>query len=530
MIDVAELVGAVLRQVARQARWHFNGAEPTRLVLTHPARWGTRALNVLERAAALSGLPNPQFVPEPAAAALHYGGAPSGHTGRVAVYDLGAGTFDAAVLNARSTDSLPELAGPPGGDEDVGGELFDSLLLKYLRDSLGTEEQQVWDAGFALDSRRGRRDHAYFAKHLRDAREHLSAYTRASLYLPPLDRDTEIRRDLLNQLIQEPIARSISILAITIDAAGGQDHLEAIYLSGGASRTPLVSEMLRERFDAALVSRGDPKSAVPLGAASLHYRPESASGEHGQGNAEPRGRKVSSADSANQSQSSARDHPAKPTAESAAQSTFGVSGPNRRPAASTTGPPRSNDRTVSGPSSHIPPRLPASKSRSKTSIGVIVLLALAAIGLPFLVTALNENSTSVSPSFEPPDPSPEPPDPSPEPPDEVTVTIWNELTSGAEYEIVAIYFGKGATTQRLETDVTTPRDYIIYEDVAPGRYHYRLYSETTISRGQWYSAAGQGWTTIDSATDLAVYYVRDPFPVDNRSHLPGILTLRPYAR
>jgi hypothetical protein len=113
--------------------------------LTHPVRWSNDRLQALRVAAAVAGIPSVSLMAEPVAAAVHYGG---GHvtTGEyVAVYDLGGGTFDTTVL--RRTEDGFELAGPPGGDDRLGGEDFDHRLMDFVLARLAVTEP---DAATAL--------------------------------------------------------------------------------------------------------------------------------------------------------------------------------------------------------------------------------------------------------------------------------------------------------------------------------------------------------------------------------------------
>ena len=100
---------------------------PARVVLTHPARWGAARLDLLREAGRRAHLPEPVLVPEPLAAAAHLASDLAQPDDLLAVYDLGGGTFDAAVV--RRTVSGFEVAGPPGGDETLGGEVLDDRVV-----------------------------------------------------------------------------------------------------------------------------------------------------------------------------------------------------------------------------------------------------------------------------------------------------------------------------------------------------------------------------------------------------------------
>ena len=134
-----EIIAAILREVHNEAMALSGGEPPAEIRLTHPARWQRTRLAKLGQAAAMAGIGDPVFVPEPVAAAVHFASERLSEGEHVAVYDLGGGTLDTAVLKRRG-DSF-EVVGRTGGDEELGGEDFDDLLYRHLGDQLPGE---VW--------------------------------------------------------------------------------------------------------------------------------------------------------------------------------------------------------------------------------------------------------------------------------------------------------------------------------------------------------------------------------------------------
>ena len=111
------------------------GGTPYEVRLTHPASWNRPRLNRLLEAAAKAGLDKVSLVPEPVGAALFYASEIGVEAGsQVAVYDLGGGTFDSAVVT--STGSGFTIIGRPGGDQTIGGELFDEILFNHVGEQL----------------------------------------------------------------------------------------------------------------------------------------------------------------------------------------------------------------------------------------------------------------------------------------------------------------------------------------------------------------------------------------------------------
>src|SRR5262249_53648257 len=121
------LAAAVLRQVV-DITTATHGGPPDRIVLTCPANWGPFKPDVLEQAARLAEIGPVTLATEPECAARHYAAQNRVEPGDVvAVYDLGGGTFDAAVLRKTATGFEP--LGSPEGIENLGGADFDEALF-----------------------------------------------------------------------------------------------------------------------------------------------------------------------------------------------------------------------------------------------------------------------------------------------------------------------------------------------------------------------------------------------------------------
>src|SRR5262249_1063510 len=115
-----------------------EGEPPASLAVTHRANWGAYKLDLLRSSIHHVGLEVDHFVPEPAAAASFYASQRSLAPGSVvAVYDLGGGTFDAAVV--RETDTGFEIVGQPDGIERLGGIDFDHAVFRHVATSVGLD-------------------------------------------------------------------------------------------------------------------------------------------------------------------------------------------------------------------------------------------------------------------------------------------------------------------------------------------------------------------------------------------------------
>ena len=268
-LRVVEVVGAILREVTNEALSLSGGEPPSEIRLTHPARWAKSRLDKLRQAARQAGIENPTFIPEPVAAATHFASERLAVGEHVAVYDLGGGTFDTAVLE-RTGDSF-KVIGKPGGDEELGGEDFDDLLYRHLGEQLPGE---TWHQLRAADGRKERswsQANRELLRHARRAKEGLSRSPQYEFYMPqPIDQELHAGAAELERLIAPTLRGTVAELERTILAAGLKpQELAAIYLAGGSSRIPLVGRLIQERLGVMAEHLDDPKAVIALGAARL---------------------------------------------------------------------------------------------------------------------------------------------------------------------------------------------------------------------------------------------------------------------
>ena len=261
-----DAVGAILATVAREAIARRGGVAPAGVVLTHPVRCGERRLGALVQAVRSAGLPEPRLLAEPVAAALAQADDAIATGAYVAVYDLGGGTFDAAVLQRTATGFA--IAGQPGGSVDLGGELFDETLLAHVGRCVDELVPGTWDQLLADRSADGQRRYATLRRDVRLAKERLSETTQTSVAIGVIDREVRMTRSELEGMIEPLLRQSIEELQATIRRAGLQPtDLAAVYLVGGSSRIPLVARLVAEPLGIVPTVSGDPKAVVALGAA-----------------------------------------------------------------------------------------------------------------------------------------------------------------------------------------------------------------------------------------------------------------------
>ncbi|WP_170061954.1 Hsp70 family protein [Compostimonas suwonensis] len=242
-----------------------EGAPPFAITLSHPAGWGQYKRQLVRESLARAGLPDIGLITEPEAAAVHYamqGQLVPGST--IAVYDLGGGTFDVAILR-RTEDGGFEPIGRPEGIEHLGGIDFDDLVFRHTIASLGDSFASIdlADPGTLMAVSRMRRECV-------EAKEALSfdSETAIPVLLPELQTEVRLVRSELERMIAPAVQETIAVLRHAIQRGGLEpDDLTAILLTGGSSRVPLVTQLLSEQLGCAIAIDTDPKATIALGAA-----------------------------------------------------------------------------------------------------------------------------------------------------------------------------------------------------------------------------------------------------------------------
>ena len=263
-VAVVDLIAAVLGRVAAEAR-RSGGFD--RVVLTHPAAWGSRRTGVLANAAERAGLTPLALVPEPVAAARYAAeqatqarsGAP------MVIYDLGAGTFDVSVVAGGRVLATDGIA-------DLGGLDIDDAILDHLGAVYRERDPDAWDRLRSPDTAEDRRAWRALADDVRTAKEMLSRTAQAYLHLPLIDRDAPIGRDEIEALARPLIERTVETTRRTMAASG--TTAAGVFLVGGASRMPLVATMLHRALRTAPIVTAQPELAVAHGALTADAGPD----------------------------------------------------------------------------------------------------------------------------------------------------------------------------------------------------------------------------------------------------------------
>ena len=264
----ATMAGWVVDRAAER-----EGEPPSHVILSHPAAWGGHRTAVIQEALAARGLPDVTLISEPEAAALHYASQVRVEDGStIAVYDLGGGTFDTAILRKADAGRF-EVLGRPEGIEGLGGADFDAAVLRHVAAHTGEAFAALNPADPAALAALAR-----LRRECVEAKEALSADSEASIsvFLPGVHQQVRMVRAELEAMIEEPLRETVDALERSLDELGLEaDDLTAVLLIGGSSRIPLVAQLISEQLDRPIAVDADPKSSICLGAAvaALRARP-----------------------------------------------------------------------------------------------------------------------------------------------------------------------------------------------------------------------------------------------------------------
>lgn len=257
---------------ARLVRWVVDrvaereGGAAARIAVTRPASWGAHKTELFAAALGGQGLAV-AFLAEPQAAALHYAGAERVEAGSaIAVYDLGGGTFDAAVVrkDPAGVSGSFGLLGRPEGLARLGGVDFDEVVFEHVRAGLpgvfeGLDES---DPAVLAAVARVRRE-------CTEAKEALSSDTEVTVavLLPGSRGSVRLHRSEFEALISAKVGETVTALRRAVESAGlTPAQLSAVLLVGGSSRIPLVAQLVSEQLGRPVAVDADPKNAIARGA------------------------------------------------------------------------------------------------------------------------------------------------------------------------------------------------------------------------------------------------------------------------
>jgi len=257
-----EISAFILRELKDWAEAHF-GETVDRAVITVPAYFNDAQRQATKDSGRIAGLEVLRLVNEPTAAALAYG-LHEKQRGKVAVYDLGGGTFDISVLKLISTadgDIFQVLS--TNGDTHLGGDDIDNLLQSFVHELILQHDEIDFSP------------HGELAQELRkaliDVKHQLSESESATLRFPLPDGKVfvhEFTRGALDALIRPVVDRTMGpVKQALADAQLKPADMDEVVLVGGATRTPLIRRTVQEFFDRKPHIELNPDEVVALGAA-----------------------------------------------------------------------------------------------------------------------------------------------------------------------------------------------------------------------------------------------------------------------
>ncbi len=264
-----QISAEVLRKMKKTAE-DYLGEEVTEAVITVPAYFNDAQRQATKDAGRIAGLDVKRIINEPTAAALAFGLDKTEKGDRkVAVYDLGGGTFDVSIIEIADVDGEKQFEVlATNGDTFLGGEDFDQLVIAYLIEEFKKE------AGVDLSK------DMLALQRLKDAAEkakiELSSATQTEINLPYITADAsgpkhmaiKITRAKLEALVDDLVERTIAPCRTALKDAGLKvTDIDDVILVGGQTRMPKVQEKVKEFFGKEARKDINPDEAVAVGAA-----------------------------------------------------------------------------------------------------------------------------------------------------------------------------------------------------------------------------------------------------------------------
>jgi molecular chaperone DnaK len=264
-----QISAEVLRKMKKTAE-DYLGHEVTQAVITVPAYFNDSQRQATKDAGQIAGLEVLRIINEPTAAALSYGVDKADKADRkIAVYDLGGGTFDVSIIEIANVDGEKQIEVlSTNGDTFLGGEDFDQRIMDYLVDE------------FKKDSGVDLKKDILALQRLKDAAEkakiELSSSNQTEVNLPYVTADAsgpkhlniKLTRTKLENMVDELIQRSLEPCRVAMKDAGVKaDDIDEVILVGGQTRMPKVQEVVEKLFGKKPRHDVNPDEAVAAGAA-----------------------------------------------------------------------------------------------------------------------------------------------------------------------------------------------------------------------------------------------------------------------
>jgi molecular chaperone DnaK len=264
-----QISAEVLRKMKKTAE-DYLGHEVTQAVITVPAYFNDSQRQATKDAGKIAGLEVLRIINEPTAAALAYGVDKTDNRDRkIAVYDLGGGTFDVSIIEIANVEGDKQIEVlSTNGDTFLGGEDFDQRIMDYLVDEFKK------DSG--IDLKKDMLALQRLKESAEKAKIELSSSAQTDVNLPyitadasgPKHMNVKLTRSKLEQLVDELILRSLEPCKIALKDAGvTAADIDEVILVGGQTRMPKVQEAVEKLFGKQPRKDVNPDEAVAVGAA-----------------------------------------------------------------------------------------------------------------------------------------------------------------------------------------------------------------------------------------------------------------------
>ncbi len=263
-----EISARVLMKMKKTAE-EFLGEEVTEAVVTVPAYFNDSQRQATKDAGRIAGLNVKRIINEPTAAALAYGLDKDGGDRKIAVYDLGGGTFDVSIIEIAEVDGERQFEVlSTNGDTFLGGEDFDLRVINHLADEFQKES--------GVDVRKDPLAMQRLKEAAEKAKIELSSSQQTDINLPYITMDAtgpkhlavKLTRAKLESLVEDLVKRTIEPCKVALKDAGlSAAEVSEVILVGGQTRMPLVQKYVKEFFGKDPRKDVNPDEAVAVGAA-----------------------------------------------------------------------------------------------------------------------------------------------------------------------------------------------------------------------------------------------------------------------
>ena len=263
-----EISAQVLKKMKKTAE-DYLGESVTEAVITVPAYFNDSQRQATKDAGRIAGLEVKRIINEPTAAALAFGMDKKEGDRKIAVYDLGGGTFDISIIEIAEVEGEHQFEVlATNGDTFLGGEDFDSRVIEYLVDEFKKES--------GIDLKKDMLALQRLKDSAEKAKIELSSSQQTEVNLPYITADASgpkhlavrITRAKLESLVEELIERTVEPCRIAIKDAGVKvSDIDDVILVGGQTRMPKVQDKVREIFGKEPRKDVNPDEAVAVGAA-----------------------------------------------------------------------------------------------------------------------------------------------------------------------------------------------------------------------------------------------------------------------